>query len=114
MADAKPIDLEHLDRYTGGDRGINAEILALFDGQCRTILAEMDALAGSETHSKAWQELTHKLKGAARGVGAFALGASAAEAEKAPPGCRYEIMAQLKRDSAAVHTFIEEVLNKPV
>ena len=70
MQGTKPVDLAHLGRYTGGDRRINAEILELFDRQCRTILAELEQLVGEEANSKAWQQVNHKLKGAARGVGA--------------------------------------------
>ena len=114
MAAAKPIDLDHLARYTGGDSALNAEILELFDRQCRTILAELQELTGSDENSKAWRELSHKLKGAARGVGAFAVGDGAADAEKVTPTASHAILEQLKRDSAAVHAFIEEVLGRPV
>jgi len=112
MSGAKPVDLEHLDRYTGGDSRINAEILELFDGQCRLIVAELEQLAGQDANGKAWRELNHKLKGAARGVGAFALGQSAADAEKATPAMAQGYLEQLKRDSAAVHTFIQELLKQ--
>ena len=114
MLGPKPVDLDHLGRYTGGDHQINAEILALFDRQCRTILAELEELVGEGSDSKAWQEISHKLKGAARGIGAFALGASAADAEKVAPSGAYEMLEQLKRDSAAVHAFIEELLKESV
>ena len=112
MAGPKPVDLAHLDRYTGGDHRINAEILELFDGQCRTILAELEQLIGHDANSKAWREVNHKLKGAARGIGAFALGQSAADAEKVTPTEAYAILEQLKRDSAEVHAFIEELLKQ--
>jgi len=114
MAAAQPIDLDHLARYTGGDVSLNAEILALFDQQCRMILAELEELAGSDANIRAWQELSHKLKGAARGVGAFAIGASAADAEKATPTKARAVLEKLKRDSAAVHAFIEDLLSKPM
>lgn len=114
MLGTKPVDLDHLGRYTGGDRHINAEILALFDRQCRAILSQLEELVGQEASSKAWQEISHRLKGAALGVGAFALGESAADAEKvAPPGA-YAVLEKLKRDSAAVHAFIEDLLKQAV
>jgi len=112
MQGTKPVDLAHLGRYTGGDHRINVEILELFDRQCRSILAELEELAGEEGNSKAWQEVSHKLKGAARGVGAFALGESAADAEKVTPARAYAILEQIKRDSAAVHAFIEDLLKQ--
>ncbi len=114
MPGAKPVDLAHLDRYTGGDSRINSEILQLFDGQCRTILAELEELAGSDANNKAWQEISHQLKGAARGIGAFDLGEAAADAEKTSAGAAYQILERLKRDSAAVHVFIEELLKHSV
>ena len=114
MASSKPIDLDHLALYTGGDSALNAEILALFDGQCRTILTQLQELTASDDNSKAWRELSHKLKGAARGVGAFAVGDAAADAEKVMPTAGHAILEQLKRDSAAVHDFIAEVLAKTV
>lgn len=114
MAGPKPVDLAHLDRYTGGDPRLNAEILELFDGQCRTIVAELEQLAGPEANGKAWRETTHKLKGAARGVGAFALGDAAAEAEKVTPAAACAVLEQLKRDSDAVHGFIRDLLKQGV
>ena len=114
MAAAKPIDLDHLARYTGGDATLNAEILELFDRQCRDILAGLQALAGSDANGKAWRELSHKLKGAARGVGAFAVGDAAADAERVTPADGQAVLERLKQGSAAVHAFIEEVLGRPV
>jgi HPt (histidine-containing phosphotransfer) domain-containing protein len=114
MQGAAPVDLAHLDRYTGGDPRINAEILELFDRQCRTILAELEQLAGQEANSKAWREISHRLKGAALGVGAFGLGESAAAAEKVLPAGAYGVLEQLKRDSAAVHAFIQGLLKQSV
>ena len=114
MADAKPVDLDHLARYTGGDPSLNTEILALFDQQCRMILAELEELTGSDANIRAWQELNHKLKGAARGVGAFAVGEAAADAEKVTPTKARAILERLKRDAAAAHAFIEKLLESPV
>jgi len=114
MLGPKPVDLDHLDRYTGGDHHINAEILGLFDRQCRTILTELEELVGREASGKAWQEISHRLKGAARGIGAFTLGESAADAEKVAPAGAYAVLEQLKRDSEAVHAFIEELLKQSV
>lgn len=112
MAKAEAVDLAHLDRYTGGDLGINREILLIFDTQCRNMLAELERLAGEEGDGKAWQDIVHTLKGAARGIGAFDLGDSAAEAEKVQTGNQGAIVAllRLREDAAAVQTFIAEFL----
>ena len=110
-----PIDLDHLNRYTGGDRGLNAEILKLFEDQCASTLVQLEELAKDDgAGSKAWHQLTHTLKGAARGVGAFGLADVAAEAEKtADRAGAIEILHQLKGISSAVHVFVEELLNSP-
>ena len=84
MSAAAPVDLSHLARYTGGERGLNAEILRLFDLQ----LSEMvDNLRGvlKGRDAKRWREITHTIKGAARGVGAFSVGEAAAAAEPVDP-----------------------------
>jgi len=109
----RPIDLEHLNRYTGGDRGLNAEILKLFDDQCAALLGQLEALAADDgAGSKTWHELTHTLKGAARGVGAFGLADIAAEAEKiaADRTAAIEVVHRLKGSSSTVHAFVEELL----
>ena len=63
----KPVDIEHLDRYTGGDCALNEEILRLFDTQCRELMTKLESLASGESDAKSWREATHTLKGAARG-----------------------------------------------
>ena len=107
------IDLDHLNRYTGGDRDLNEEILRLFEDQCVAMLTQLDALAWEGTAAgKSWREITHALKGAARGVGAFPLADIAAEAEKIPSdkAAAIEIVHRLKGKSAAVRVFLEEWL----
>jgi HPt (histidine-containing phosphotransfer) domain-containing protein len=107
------IDLDHLNRYTAGDRALNEEILQLFENQCVAMLARLEALAWEgRANGKDWRELAHGLKGAARGVGAFALADVAAEAEKIPPdkAVAVEIVHRLKSNSDAVRAFVEQML----
>ena len=106
------VDLDHLDKYTGGNFALNREILQLFDNQCQEMLVKLETLAG-EANAKPWREITHSLKGAARGVGAFALADAAAEAEKVGSDKLAAIHAieRLKARSAAVQLFIEEFIN---
>ena len=68
----QPVDIEHLNRYTGGDCVLNEEILQLFATQCREMMAKLESLAAGEADAKSWRETIHTLKGAARGIGAFA------------------------------------------
>src|ERR1700751_3268543 len=67
-----PLDLDHLSRMTLGDAELEQEVLAMFAEQAVRLIAAIAALpveAGA---------LAHKLKGSARGVGAFAVGGAAA------------------------------------
>ncbi len=79
-----PIDLEHLARYTGGEKTLNAEILKLFDSQVTDMVGQLNALLEIRD-AKRWREITHTIKGAARGVGAFGMGEAAAAAEPVDP-----------------------------
>ncbi|MEE8439039.1 MAG: Hpt domain-containing protein [Micropepsaceae bacterium] len=113
-----PVDLDHLNIYTGGDKRLNCQILGLFDGQCREIIERLASLAaGGETveNAKNWREVVHSLKGASRGVGAFKLGDIAAEAEKMSLGDPMEVLEaveRLKANAASVHQFIDDLISK--
>lgn len=112
MADA-PVDLSHLARYTGGDKILNAEILKLFDGQVSEMVNQLRSVL-EQRDARRWREVTHTMKGAARGVGAFAMGAAAADAEPvdpaANPGRAIEVIEALRIQGEAVQAFIAEYL----
>jgi HPt (histidine-containing phosphotransfer) domain-containing protein len=106
------IDLEHLARYTGGEKDLNGEILRLFDGQITSMVAELNALLASRD-SKRWREIAHTIKGAARGVGAFEMGEAAAKAEPVNPADSLEAQAaiqKLEREAETVRAFIQTYL----
>ena len=111
MGNERAVDLDHLGRYTGGDRGLNEEILRLFDDQCLEMVDALEALAAEGADAKRWREITHTLKGAASGIGAFPLADAAAAAEplQGDPSA-LEAVQRLKAKSAAVHGFIQEFL----
>jgi HPt (histidine-containing phosphotransfer) domain-containing protein len=107
-----PVDLSHLARYTGGERGLNAEILKLFDGQVTEMVGQLRAVLAARD-AKRWREITHTIKGAARGIGAFGMGEAAAAAE--PVDVLAEDKAQaaiatLKAEGDAVQAFIRDYL----
>jgi HPt (histidine-containing phosphotransfer) domain-containing protein len=81
MRTAEAVDLAHLDRYTGGARSLNEEVLRLFDCQCADLVANLEAAAAGDD-AREWRTITHTLKGAARGIGANALADAAADGEK--------------------------------
>jgi HPt (histidine-containing phosphotransfer) domain-containing protein len=106
------IDLEHLARYTGGERALNEEVLRLFDGQVTAMVAELRALLASRD-AKRWREVAHSIKGAARGVGAFSMGDLAAVAEPIGPAnapAAKDVIAKLEREAQTVRAFIEAYL----
>ncbi|HEY0106636.1 MAG TPA: Hpt domain-containing protein [Rhizomicrobium sp.] len=108
------IDLEHLARYTGGDRAINAEVMRLFDGQANELVARLQAILDARD-AKSWKEVTHTLKGAARGIGAFAMGDAAARCEPLDLDDRGNVaaaIAQLQERAEAVQAFIRDYLER--
>ena len=113
MPDAQtPVDLAHLARYTGGERGLNAEILKLFDGQVTEMVGQLRSVLAAHD-AKRWREITHTIKGAARGIGAFGMGEAAAAAE--PVDVLAEDKAQaaintLQAEGDAVQAFIRDYL----
>ena len=76
--------MDHLARYTGGEKSLNAEILRLFDSQVTDMVGQLNAVIAVRD-AKRWREITHTIKGAARGVGAFGMGEAAAAAEPIDP-----------------------------
>jgi HPt (histidine-containing phosphotransfer) domain-containing protein len=77
----RPIDLVHLARMTLGDRGLEREVLALFDRQATVLMSRMRAASPGAVTSVA-----HTLKGSARGVGAWRVAAAAEAVEVAASG----------------------------
>ena len=64
--DDRPIDLVHLARTTLGDRGLEREVLQLFDRQSTLLIARMRSAAPGGVVM-----LAHTMKGSARGIGAW-------------------------------------------
>ena len=93
--DDRPIDLVHLARTTLGDRGLEREVLQLFERQSTLLIARMRSAepAGIVT-------LAHTLKGSARGIGAWRV-AHAAEALELAGARDGEIGSALDRLNAA-------------
>jgi len=109
------IDIEHLSRYTGGDETLNAEVLHLFDTQTSELVDRLKGLLDARD-AKSWKEITHTLKGAARGVGAFGLADAAAAAEPIDPvrdrGNASIAIAVLRTNAEAVQGFIKDYIKR--
>lgn len=91
---APVLDRDHLARYTGGDAALEAELFGLLNGQIDACVAKLRA-AQAQT---GWAEAAHTLKGAARGVGAMALGEACAAAEAQP--LNVTALAQVEAEAA--------------
>jgi HPt (histidine-containing phosphotransfer) domain-containing protein len=72
-----PIDMNHLSRQTLGDENLALEVLRLFDEMSHTYFARLET---STSVPDLLQHL-HSLRGAASGIGAFALASLAKTAE---------------------------------
>lgn len=112
-AQACPVDLEHLARYTGGDVALNSEVLGLFANQSIELIAKLQTVLEARD-LKTWKEITHSLKGAARGIGAFGFADAAANAEPVEPAPdsigAIDALQALKREADIVQRFIEAYL----
>ncbi|MBV9347919.1 MAG: Hpt domain-containing protein [Pseudolabrys sp.] len=94
------IDRDHLRRMTLGDHALEIEVLRLFDAQAASLTREM-----CEAESETLSALAHALKGAARGIGAFAVASAAEELERCQDGiereCAFDRLAQAVREARA-------------
>jgi HPt (histidine-containing phosphotransfer) domain-containing protein len=89
-----PIDLDHLSRMTLGERGLEREVLELFERQAKMLLARMRSAALPVVAAQA-----HTLKGSARSIGAWRVARAAETVEQASSD---EIAAALAALDAAV------------
>lgn len=104
----QPIDLEHLARYTMGDKDLEAEILGLFLGQVEKSLRELRVAE----EPKQWQMAAHALKGTGRAVGAWQVAELSQAAEKLadmtqPRACQDSIE-QIAAAADVARAFINE------
>ena len=72
---ASSVDFSYLEGFAAGDHQVVAEVLTLFREQAEIWAKSL----GPE--DPAWRDVVHTIKGAARGVGAMALGDAAERAE---------------------------------
>jgi HPt (histidine-containing phosphotransfer) domain-containing protein len=74
----RPIDLEHLSRMTLGERGLEREVLKLFDHQAQMLMERMRQSCLANVAAAA-----HTLMGSARGIGAWSVARAAEQVEVA-------------------------------
>lgn len=107
---ARPLDLVHLAKYTFGDRGLESELLGLFRSQAGIYVSRLEAAATA----KDWRDAAHSLKGSARGLGAWALGDIAEDAELHDfddATGRAAALARLRDAIVVVNGYIDELMS---
>jgi HPt (histidine-containing phosphotransfer) domain-containing protein len=113
LAVEEPVDLAHLARYTRGDRALNCEIFRLFSEHCAQSTRSLGAMLEARD-GKGWRDAAHALKGAAAGIGAFALADCAGKAESLDPQTNAaeaaKVLAALGSCSGVVLAYIENYL----
>lgn len=75
---AAAIDYKHLKAQAADDLDVAREVLQLFVVHGEQVIEQLD----NATDEKTWKQLTHTLKGSAKGVGAFAVADAATHAER--------------------------------
>jgi len=72
------VDFDHLQRFTMGNRALECEVLALFRTQSHSCLERLRQARDDQD----WKMAAHTLKGAAAGIGAWAVHEASQAAER--------------------------------
>ncbi len=111
-AGSKVLDLDHLARYTMGNRELERELLRLFRAQLR---AQVTGVAQARDASE-WRFATHTLKGVARSIGAWAIADTAEKLEQlghdGDRGDYGRLMVTLAAQIAACEREIERIVGR--
>ena len=105
------IDLGHLEKYVAGDDALRDEILSVFSSQAIMLNGQFTV----ELSDHDWSNTAHALKGAARGVGAWALGDLCERAEQlvgnlpGKPERRAALLISLRRRLADTIAGVEQL-----
>lgn len=104
-ADLDPVDFDHLERMTLGEKALEREVLEMFLAQSIRLLETLASLP-AETAG-----LAHTLKGSAQAIGAFKVAERAAALEAAGRGGDAELAA-LREAVAEARSAIEARLGR--
>jgi HPt (histidine-containing phosphotransfer) domain-containing protein len=106
--DDGPIDIEHLQRMTLGDAGLEREVLAMFSAQAIRLISDIAAPSSDR------RALVHTLKGSARAIGAFRVAEAAefAEAVLRQGDNPSEALDELSDAVAGARAAIDEILRR--
>ncbi|HEV2365237.1 MAG TPA: Hpt domain-containing protein [Caulobacteraceae bacterium] len=96
------VDFAYLESFAAGDGGMIDEVLAIFREQAALWARLLDPA------SEGWRDAVHTIKGAARGVGAFALGDACEGCEAAGPARLTEVRDALDAALADIAAYAHE------
>ncbi|WP_262691424.1 Hpt domain-containing protein [Kordiimonas aestuarii] len=100
------LDPRHLTGFTGGDTDLEIQVLEVFQASAASYLTALD-----EATDENWKGCAHKIKGAARGIGAWSLACAAERAEQSMPAvaagtARQECLSELHKRLQQLNTAI--------
>jgi HPt (histidine-containing phosphotransfer) domain-containing protein len=101
MGDA--VDFDYLEGFAAGDMQVVSEVLALFQQQADGWLQALEA------PGEGWRDLVHTIKGAARGIGARALGDVADRAERGDPSLAPDVRLALADALADIEGYLTRI-----
>ncbi|MBS0332399.1 MAG: Hpt domain-containing protein [Proteobacteria bacterium] len=93
------MDFGYLEGFAAGDMTVVLEVLALFRIQAESWISGLDP------EDPGWRDLAHTIKGAARGVGAVALGDACARAEAEGPEALGAVRVEIGRAVAEIAAY---------
>ena len=102
------VDFGYLETYAARDMQVVTEVLTLFRGQAALWREQLDA------PDAGWRDLAHTIKGAARSVGANALGDVADRAERGDLRLAPELQAALADALLAIDVYLEGLKTRSV
>ncbi|PZQ61042.1 MAG: Hpt domain-containing protein [Phenylobacterium zucineum] len=100
---AQPVDFDYLEGFAAGDMQVVTEVLAIFLAQAEGWRAQLEAPSGG------WRDLAHTIKGAARGIGATALGDVADRGERGDASTAPELREALDAAVADIEGYLTRV-----
>jgi HPt (histidine-containing phosphotransfer) domain-containing protein len=104
-ADCRPLNFDHLERMTLGEKALEREVLEMFLAQSSRLVATLENLPAETA------PLAHTLKGSARAIGAFNVAECASALEAAGQGGD-AALAALRGAVAEVRSVIEARLGR--
>lgn len=93
------IDFTYLESFAAGDGGVVRDVLSIFREQAELWSVRLEARGAD------WRDLAHTIKGAARGIGANALGDACETAEFGTPEDLPAVKAELDQALAAISAY---------